>query len=248
MVGWIMEGKEGLWRVKTELAAPLGLPLLRVALPPGPSLRRVRRGMRRLCRQGVRRVLVDPALWDGEAEALLKHYGLQPVDPLPLCRAQGARLALFLLEDTPAPRRRVALRGSVADAAVRAAAFQLCPRAGTLLLDFERGEEELGRALWLRYGAAPLHLGAGAPPGVSVEFSPAESLEVPTLRLWGVPELGGLTLAPEETLPGGLPRLPFLQLLWETGRRRLEDMAVGPEANVLDRRGQNTYNKGATFK
>ena len=49
------------------------------------------------------------------------------------------------------------------------------------------------------------------------------------MRLWGEPALEGLTVTlPGALLPQGLPELPFLELLWETGRVKVEELAVIP--------------------
>lgn len=226
MVGWLCPTDRWAWRPKLEQVTVLDQPLLRAALPTGKTARRLRQGARALERQGVRRVLLSPGLEGPGTVEILERYGLQGLDPLPLCRAQGARLALFLLRDLPAPRRCVALRGEQAGPSARMLALRLCPQVGALLLDFDRGEEELAQELRARYGAAPLHLGQGPRAQVSLELSPRAPLEAPTLRLWGEPDLAGLTLRPPERLPAGLPEGPFLSLLWETGRAGLEDMEV----------------------
>ena len=140
-------------------------------------------------------------------------------------------LALFLLRDIPLRERRAALRGQTAGPEAWTLADTLCPRVGQLFLDFERGEEELGRYLRAAYGAVALHLGQSLAPQVSVELTPMPALDVPTLRLWGKPDLRGLTLAPLGELPPGLPLLPFLTLLWETGRVGPEELAVAAQTD-----------------
>jgi hypothetical protein len=216
MVGWLHRGEGRLWRPRVTQTAVLGLSLLEVTLPPGGGERRLFQGAKALRRQGVRRVLLDPDLAMAGERALLCQ-GLHPVDPLPLCLALGPQLALTLLEEVPLRRRRVALRGEEAGAAWPLA-YALCPQVGTLLLDFDRGEEALCRRLWTAYGASPLHLGQGPPPQVSLELSCREAPAGTTLRLWGQPDLGGLTVCLPGDLPAGLPPLAFGCLLWETGR------------------------------
>ena len=107
-------------------------------------------------------------------------------------------------------------------------------RAGVgrlLLLDFDRGEEELSRRIRDRYGAACLHLGQGQPPLAAVELAPRPDPLPRTLTLWGKPELQGLTLSlGDRALPPELPALPFLELLWETGRIAPRDILVVPGA------------------
>lgn len=210
MVAHFYRGEErGLWPQK-QVRVYQGLSLLSVAVPSGYSPRSLERCGRRLFRQGVRRALAEPP---GLVPA-----ALEPVSPLPLCRAMGAELVLALLSGVPLRERRVALRGEAAGPEAWHLAELLCPRVGALLLDFDRGEEPLSRRLRERFGAAPLHLGQGQPPQAAVELEPRPFALPRSLRLWGEPELLGLTLRPEEELPPELPGLPFLELLWETGR------------------------------
>lgn len=226
MVGWLDRAEK--WRPWPRLTAagPLGFPLLKAALPPGRPERRLRQGARALRRRGVSRVLAAPGLADAE---LLEGWGLRLVEPLALYRAMGGQMALFLLEDMPLRERRVALRGEEADVWAWTLAQTLCPQVGTLFLDFDRGEEELGARLRARYGAAPIHLERGPEPQVTLELSPRPTALGKTLRLWGEPELEGLTVTlPGAALPQGLPELPFLELLWETGRVKVGELAVIP--------------------
>jgi len=211
MVAFFYPSEERIFRPRCEPAAPLGLPVLKVTLPRSYSSRRLERLAGRLYRKGLRRCLTDdPDLVRGP---------LVPISPLPLLRAKGAGFALALLPGTPLRQRRVALRGEAAGPGAWRLAGELCPRVGALLLDFDRGEESLARHLRERFGAPPLHLGHGPAPQVSVELAPRPGpVAYHTLRLWGEPELLGLTLWTEEPLPPELPRLPFLELLWETGR------------------------------
>ena len=216
-----------------EEVRPRGLPILRVSLPRRYSHRRLEQLARRLYRQGARRFFSgDPAL---------DLSPLVPVSPLSLYRAKGAELVLALLPGVPVRARRVALRGEEAGSDAWALAERLCPQVGTLFLDFDRGEEALAGRLRERFGAAALHLGQGLPPQAAVELSP-RSLELPqTLRLWGEPELQGLCLTAEAALPG-FPELPLWELWWETGRLEAGEVRVCPREELLDRRGENTYN------
>lgn len=223
MVAWFYPGGEGSFRPRYETAAPVGLPILKVALPPKFSSRRRRRLAEKLYGRGIRRFLAAGPLWDMSP--------LVPISPLPLLRAKGAELVLTLLPGLPPWERRVALRGEMAGPEAWRLARDLCPRVGGLLLDFDRGEETLERRLREVYGAAPLHLGQGPAPQAAVELAPRpESLER-TLRLWGEPELGSLSLLTEGPPDPELPRLPLLELLWETGRLSLEEIRVGKAAD-----------------
>ena len=224
MVGWLDRGETWLPWPRVTAARPLGLSLWKAALPPGEPERRLAQGARALRRRGVRRALAAPGL---EEEAILRRCGLSLIGPQPLYRAMGSRLALARLRDVPLRERRVALRGEEAGGAAWALARELCPQVGAILLDFDRGEEALGDRLRARYGAAPQPLGLGPEPQVSLELSPRRSQAGRALRLWGRGELQGLTLSlPGAALPEGLPELSFLELLWETGRVSLEELAV----------------------
>ncbi len=229
MVGWLRWSEVPLWRPRVRTVPVRGLSLLVVDLPPGRPDRRAVQGGKLLRRRGVRRAVLCPGL--GE-EDRLRALGLEPVDPLPLCRAAGAKLALALLEPIPVRLRRAALRGDRAGPEALGLARELCPRVGALELDFCRGEEELRAHLRALYGAACLHLGQGPSPQVSVELSPCPAPAGRALRLWGRPELRGLTLSGPERVPPGLEPLPFLELLWETGRLELSELRA--EADRLE--------------
>lgn len=213
--------REGEWRFspRYEAEAPWGLPILRVGLPSRySSLHRLERVGRRLYRRGVRRFLAeDPSLTAGP---------LAPISPLPLCRAMGGPLALELLSGLPLRDRRVALRGETAGPEAWRIAEALCPRVGLLLLDFDRGEETLACRLREEFGAAVLSLGQDRAPQMAVELAPRPAPLPRTLKLWGEPDLLGLALLPEGPLPPGFPELPFLELLWETGRVELDRIRV----------------------
>lgn len=222
LLGWI-HIEEGLRWPRSAPTRVRGLPLWEAALPPGSPRRRGRQGAGALRRAGVRRALVPPAL----AEELSRR-GVVPVSPLPLCRAMGDRLALALLGDLPLRRRVAALRGDRVTAEAVTLALVLCPQVGTLLLDFGEGEEWLGEVLRQRQGAPPLHLGQGPPPQVCLELSPVEPWGEGSavLRLWGEPQLGGLTLTAAGEVPEGMEELTLLEVLWETGRSALKDIQV----------------------
>lgn len=211
MVAYFYRSEESIFWPRYEPAAPMGLPVLRVGLPPKYSPRRLKRTTERLYRRGLRRFWTD--------EPGLDLAPLVPISPLPLLRAKGAELALTLLAGMPLRERRAALRGEAAGPEAWAMAEALCPQTGALLLDFDRGEEALARHLGQRFGAAPLRLGQGPEPHLAVELDPRPSRLDPTLRLWGEPDLLGLTLSPGEPLP-------LLELLWETGRMDLGELRV----------------------
>lgn len=223
MVAYFYRDGERRFFPRCEVSAPWGLPVLKVGLPARLSPRRRERLARRLYGRGLRRYLAGEGLEDFSP--------LTPVDPLPLCRAKGAELALALLAGVELRQRRLALRGQRADGLAWTLAEALCPQVGGLLLDFDRGEEELSRRIRDRYGAACLHLGQGQPPLAAVELAPRPDPLPRTLTLWGKPELQGLTMSlGDRALPPELPALPFLELLWETGRIAPRDILVVPGA------------------
>ena len=224
VVGWLRWGEDTRFFPRVTTRRVLGYPLVTVSLPPGDPAKRAAQGAKRLRRQGVRRVLTAPGLTDGP---VLARWGLTMVEPTPLCQALGARLALLALAPVPIRERRVALRGEVADGLCWTLAETLCPQVGAILLDFDRGEEALARRLRLVYGAAPLHLGWGEPPQVSLELTPRPTPSAGrTFRLWGEPDLAGVELVPPADLPPDLPPLPFLDLLWEAGRLPAEGITL----------------------
>lgn len=227
MVGYLYplrsERRNWLWAWKRPRVEPVklhGLTLLGAGLPPGELSRQLDRGAKALRKKGCARALTAPELDCSELPDILRRNGLTPIDPLPLCRTKAPELALTLVERLPLRRRCVALRGGDAHTAWPAAAA-LCPQVGVLLLDFDRGEEELSRRLREVYGAAALHLRQGSLPQVSVEFAPRGEAAGAPLRLWGTPELAGCRLT-----AGEVDDLSLLELLWETGRLRLEDIVV----------------------
>lgn len=225
MVAYLFCGDSRLCCPRPQRKLWLGAPVLWTQLPRDPSPRRLRRIGRGLARLGTRRVILSQEL----PEETTRWLTLPGVDPLPLCRAKGAELALALLDAVPPRLRRVALVGENAREGYRMAQA-LCPRVGTLLLDFDRGEEPLRQALEACYGAVCLHLDQAPPPQVTVELSRREGSQGRVLRLWGEPGLGGLALALDRPLPPGVPALPLLELLWETGRVELEQIRITQNA------------------
>lgn len=215
MVAWLRPTQERRLRPALAPVCVRGLWLMEVSLPPGKRERRLRQAARLLGRQGIRRI-IPPEGWEDEGG--FERWGLSAVNPLPLCRRKGDELALCLLSHLPPQQRRVALRGGAAGNEAWVLAQGLCPWVKALSLDFERGEEALARRLREAYGVAPVHLGWGQEPQVSIELEPRPNPAGKVIRLWGKPDLGGLVLKGEGTLPEGMDSLLFLELLWETGR------------------------------
>ena len=209
--------------MRMERVQLLGMPVLWVSLAPGGRWEnhRLRRAVRLLARQGVRRVLV-PKTFDGWQELI--RGGLRGVDPVPLCRAMADRLVLTELDRREVETRRacVALRGEYVDADLERTARLLCPRVRTLIIQVEWGGERLARELYRTFGAATQ---PERKPNAVVRFSgerkPGE------LVLCGQPELLGLEMEPESlTLPEDLEEMPLLTALWQSGRLSLEELRV----------------------
>lgn len=224
MVGWLdMTEKAAAHRM--ERTRLLGLPLLRLPLPAGIGPWRLGWNLRALRRSGVYRVLLPP---DFAAQSALERAGLSPISPLPLCRALAAELALTFLEERPPRQRVLTLRGSSSDTALLSSLSQaLCPQVGTLLLDQESGFAALSEQLRRRCGAAVLHPEQGPTPDLVLELSPGPPVSCPCIRLWGTPELAGLTLSPQGlSLPPSVDSLPLMELLWETDRLKIGQILV----------------------
>lgn len=203
MVGWVRE-RRTIARGTAVLVE--GFPL--VAVEPGWGLARL------LARRRVTRTLLP------------LRAGLPAVDPLPLCRALAPRLALDLLDRLPLRERRVLVRSERPAPWVRALCAALAPRVGELALDLDTGGEDLAGELWESFGLGVLPSRGLPSPALTVAFSPVGSCSGPVLRLWGEPDLLGISPRLGRPLPAGLPELPFLTLLWEAGRLKPEDILL----------------------
>lgn len=199
-----------------------GLPLLEVELPRAPSLRRLRGVARHLRSEGVRRVLVG----EDCPPTVPNVCGLPAVTALPLYRALGDRLTLALVEELPLRERRVALRGGRADGVAFALAERLCPRVGTLILDFEREDGTLFDYVRDRFGAVALTPNNAPAPQVSAELSPRSGAGEHRLKLWGSPRADGAELWADVPVPDGVSAADWLTLLWEAGRLPLTAVEV----------------------
>ena len=244
MVGWLkleeFRPARGEW---TERVWVKSLPLLcaRVYAPPGVSpralARRTNRAARRLAEAGCRRVLLPEGF---EARSALERRELIAVEPGGLCRAMAADLALALLEKKGIPPRRAAveLRGARAEGELSAAAYRLCPRVRQVTVRAQSGGEALAAGLRRMFGAAAL-TGGGMAGDAAVCFTEESDPPEGALRLWGArPETGGFALrAPEDALLPGADPLALAALLWEEGRLGLEEIALRPGPEPLDRGG-----------
>ncbi len=151
MIAYFCKKKEGHFWAKTDPFCPLFAPFLRISIPAGYPAFALRRRVKWLEKRGIRRYIADRELFPPKA---LEAYGLKEVDPLPLCRAKAAQLALALLPQAP-HLCRVSIGGERVDQTAIALAEALCPQVGTLYLDFDRGGEDLAFHLRTAFGAAP---------------------------------------------------------------------------------------------
>ncbi len=185
---------------------------------------RLRRAGRTLRRGGAGPLLVpaDFGRWP-----LMEGYGLEPVDPGPLVRAQGAPLALEALRrrGLEPGRATVALRGARADRAMRNAAVRLCRSVRRVAIDAPRGGEELAR--WLRWEYGVPVLPAGERGDLALRFGPGGPPGEAALELYGrLPGLDGLTLCAPELAAGDREDLALLTALWEGGRLKGSDIKI----------------------
>ena len=91
MIAYFCKKKEGHFWAKTDPFCPLFAPFLRICIPAGYPAFALRRRVQWLEKRGIRRYIADRELFPPKA---LEAYGLKEVDPLPLCRAKAAQLAL----------------------------------------------------------------------------------------------------------------------------------------------------------
>lgn len=198
-----------------------GISLPEVVLPK-IAAKQPKRTAERLRKAGVRRFLPIGG-WSGQAR--LRAF-LPEVTPLPLYRALTAELLLTRVEHIPPRERRVALRGERVDGCARLAAEALCPKVGTLILDFRWGGEELAEELNRRFGVAPLTELRGEPPHGVAELSPCGASIENSIKLWGEPNTEGAELVWERPVPREVPAAEWLTFLWEAGRLPLSELRV----------------------
>ncbi len=225
MIGQLVLQARGQGRA--ELSRLYGLNVLRAETDPEGfwRLRRLRRAGRSLRLGGALRVLVPRDFPDW---ALLRSFGLRPVEPEPFVRALSAPLALEALErQGVAPdRATVALRGLRADRDMLRTAVQLCPKVRRLVVDAPQGGREL--AAWLRQEFGIPVLPEGEAGQVALGFHPdAPRQEQARLELYGAaPDLAGLTLTAPELAGEDQDNLPLMTALWEGGRLAWEDIKI----------------------
>lgn len=232
MVGWLSETERRGRRPAATLEDVEGVTLCRVDCPlgrrtsPRARQRRLRRAARLLVRSGCRRVLTAP---DFDGWPILEEAGLRRVEPGSLCAALAPRLALAWLEraSIPPERSTVALAGRRVDRALFEAAAALAPQVRRLAVEVPGGEgADLLACLGREYGLPALEGRTGA--AVTLCFSGAAGEGSGQLVLWGDVRLDGLILAGKSPLPPELDRLPLLELLWEEGVYKADEIQVLP--------------------
>lgn len=214
MLGMLCRQARG--RVRVEKIRVAGVRVLCAYVSRDKQLARAARLLRRA---GVRRIL-EPVGWRPELP------GLPVVDALPLYRAVADRLVLEQLDVRGiAPERAsVVLRGACPDGELTAAAYALCPQVRQVIVDTERGGEELQRSLLRRFGAAVLPV-KDERDALAVRFSGTYAGE--ELSLCGQGVLGGLSLdVPQLVLPEELVRASVLCALWQAGVLDLSQVQV----------------------
>ena len=213
--------------VLVEWGRLYGLPVMRAEINPSGWMgrQRLRQAGRRFYRGGVIQTLVPNGF---DQWQLMGNFGLCPVDPEPLVRTQGDRLALETLHRSGVSPQRatVALRGSRADADMARAAALLCPRVQHLVITAPRGGYDLALRLRREFGLPVLPADEGA--HVGLYFGP-ESVgeEDVRLELYGSkPNLAGLVLSVPDLEEGDRYDLSLLTALWQGGRLGKGDLKI----------------------
>lgn len=206
-----------------------GLPFECVSLSArNPTRRQIRKAARLLSRAGVRRVIAPSELpcWPE-----LERCGIIPVDPVPFLQALAVPLALAALSQIGvSPLHATAvLAGNRTSKAFCDAAISLCPLIQRLVILAPSGGDLLADYLRREYGL-PL-LKQCPSPHLALLFSePETEFDAPALRLYTpTPDILGISIKPQKHFADeDLEDLPFLAVLWETGRLALRDIAVFP--------------------
>ena len=210
MLGWVRWSGAGKSEIRWE--RPAGLPLLTLYLPEGRRAeeRRVRRGARRLLRQGVTRVLAPDgfAWWP-----ILTEQGLRPVSTRALrCALTPDWVGAALAAQDIAPARAVLrLTGVPEGGDMERTARALCPLVRNLAVDAPGGAA-LAARLRREYGLPVLPALTAA--DLTLHFQNGPVLTGARYRLKNVP------------LPPDCEILPLLSALWECGRVKTEDILL----------------------
>ena len=184
----------------------------------GKSIERQLRNLeQKLLRASVRRIILPDDFLYGN---MLKQ--LRPVDPIQLYRGRADQLVLKALEwkQVHPEEATVALAGPQLCPEICAAANLLCRSVRRLRIDVPGVKgEAFARSLRREFGIGLLP--SSARVDVSAAFGP--SCEEVDIRLYG--NCGIRLRAADVNLPEEIEQ-PVLQLLWEQGRIRREDLQV----------------------
>ena len=206
---------------KPEWGPLYGMPVLRTAAEP-EGLRRAGRTLRL---GGTPHVLAPKGF---ERWSLLRSWGLSPVDPTPLLRAQCAPLAVEALrrQGVDPGGATVALRGLRADRDMERAAVRLCAQVRRLVISAPRGGKEMAQWLRWEFGVPILPEDEGA--ALALRFAPGSfSSEDRALELYGLqPDLAGLSLSAPELEEEDQDDLNLLTALWQGGKLGEGDLKI----------------------
>ncbi len=206
-----------------------GIPVQTVYVPArAPTRRRIRKAALLLRRSGVHRTLAPPDFSDWPQ---LERFGVLPVDTVPFLQSMALPLTLSALAGSGVhPEHAVVLlAGRRASKAFCDAAVALCPRIQQIVISAPSGGAGLADYLRREYGLPVLQHSRA--PHLILLFSAAElDSKAPTFRLYSpAPELLGYSIRPKTIpLPNGCEVLPFLAVLWESGRLTVSDIEVFP--------------------
>lgn len=215
LFGRLVFSTEG--RGQVERQNVYGLRVIQIQVRPGGWLegRRLGRGVKRLARAGIRRVLV-PRNFD--QWPLLERWGMGGVDPVPFLRFYAPQIVLAALNRQGiAPNTAtVALRGKRVDRDMARTAQLLCPLVRQVAVSAPQGGEELARWLRREYGL-PVQPD-GAQVSLAVYFD-GEGAEEQDLLLWGTdPQLAGVVPRAMGLEGEDQEDLRLMTALWETGK------------------------------
>lgn len=227
MLGRVVFSDSGSFTVGRERLA--GLPFLKVCLPgPKPRRRHMRRAVRVLRGNGVRRVLAPPEFpcWQQLAQG-----GILPVDTVPFLQGMSVPLAMAALERSGVvpEQATVMLAGRTATKAFCRAAIDLCPLVQNLVITAPTGGAALANYLRREFGL-PLVEYCRSPHLILLFSEMSMESAAPVLHLHTPPSgILGFTLRPKDIdLPENCEALPLMAVLWETGRFTAKDIVVFP--------------------
>lgn len=218
MVGWFywVEGQR-----QVEVISLLGVPILKVGWSMPRRLgekdwnKQIMKGVAFLKSHGCRRVLYPSGMPYGDK---LLGYGIHCVDTAPLYRHLAGRIAVTHLvgQGTDLRSATVKLQGERVDRAMHRAAYGLCPRVRTMMIEATHGGLELAMRLQNQFGVALLKEGN---PDITLVFSGSLSMPIQPATLFFTREkifLDGYRLGwTGIDLPPEVEESFWIALLWE---------------------------------